>query len=72
MSQSVKTKIEVESESGTGIIESISISELGYVMVKVFNGDHWVSHKIGEIKQLLEANNLKIRKNEECTNLISN
>ena len=50
-----KFPVEVEGDSSKNRIEDIYITELGYVMVSIFNEEKkvWVNYICGEIKDIL-------------------
>ena len=43
---------EVETEKGKGIIESIYITDLNLIMVKVRFGKVWTNYRLSELKEI--------------------
>jgi hypothetical protein len=54
--------LEVDTPDGKATLCSFYVTELGYIMVKIFypKKNAWVNHKIGDIKNLLEGENIKL------------
>lgn len=54
---------EVDTPEGKATIKEFYITELGYLMVKLFykKSSTYKNHKIGEIQSLLENGNIKLR-----------
>ncbi|MEK6828921.1 MAG: hypothetical protein AABY15_02260 [Nanoarchaeota archaeon] len=44
-----ESKAKIETPSGEGVLEKIWVSELGYLMVKVYYEDRkiWINHNLG-------------------------
>jgi len=58
-------EISVETPSGEGVIESLGVSDLNYLMVRVrYPGKQWINYNVGKVDELLDLINIKI-KNEE-------
>ena len=60
MKKSVNSK--VYTPEGKATLCNFYVTELGYIMAKIFypKKNAWVNHKIGDIKNLLDAKNLKL------------
>lgn len=43
----MKSKVYLETKYGTGFIDEMWVSELGYLMVKVNLGNRWISFNLG-------------------------
>lgn len=48
---------------GEGLLETLYVSELGYVMVKVYypNEKRWVTYNINRIENILEDTQLSVK-----------
>lgn len=55
-------EIPVKTPDGDGVIESITITELKKLMVKIRYKDKWVNYTIGEVEPLLEKKDIKLKK----------
>ena len=55
-------EIPVKTPYGDGVIESVTISELKKLMVKIRYEDRWVNYSIGEVEPLLEKKDIKLKK----------
>jgi hypothetical protein len=55
-------EIPVKTPDGDGVIESVTISELKKLMVKIRYEDRWVNYSIGEVEPLLEKKDIKLKK----------
>ena len=56
---------EIETPEGSGTIEQIYLTELGYVMMRVYlkKKKAWQNIKIGDIKSMLNDTSYKVGKN---------
>ena len=56
---------EIETPDGNGTIEQIYLTELGYVMMRVYlkKKGTWQNIKIGDIKSMLNGTSYKLGKN---------
>lgn len=56
-------KHKVNTPIGEGLLEKIYVSELGYVMVKVYyqNEKRWVTYNINRIENILEDTQLSVK-----------
>ncbi len=56
---------EIETPEGSGTIEQIYLTELGYVMMRVYlkKKRAWQNIKIGDIKYMLNGTSYKLGKN---------
>ena len=56
---------EIETPEGSGTIEQIYLTELGYVMMRVYlkKKKAWQNIKIGDIKSMLNGTSYKVGKN---------
>lgn len=53
----IKTKIEITSEYGTGFVDGIEITELGYLRISVYYPEQmvWHSHLLKEGVKLIQS-----------------
>lgn len=58
-------EIPVLTPSGEGVIESLTISELNQLMIKVRYEDKWINYSVGKVDELLDLVNIKIRNEEK-------
>lgn len=63
-----KTEIPVMTPNGEGVIESLTISELNYLMVRVRYDDRWVNYTVDKLEEILDLVNIKF-KNEKYQNV---
>ena len=52
-------EIPVITPNGEGVIESITISELKQLMVRIRYEDEWVNYSIGNIEETLNSKEIK-------------
>ena len=55
-------EIPVKTPDGDGVIESITITELKKLMVKIRYEDRWINYSIGDVEPLLEKKDIKLKK----------
>lgn len=48
-----------------GVIESLTISELDYLMIKVRYEGRWVNYSIGKINEVLDLKEIKFKNEKE-------
>lgn len=55
---------EVDTPDGTATIQEIYVTELGYIMVKLFykKSSFYKNYRIGNIESLLSSENIKLKK----------
>lgn len=61
-------EIPVITPSGEGVIESITISELKQLMVRIRYEDMWVNYQIGNIEEALNLKKIKFKNEEKIIN----
>ncbi len=61
-------EIPVITPNGEGVIESITISELKQLMVRIRYEDTWVNYPIGNIEESLNLKEIKFKNNEKVNN----
>lgn len=61
-------EIPVLTPNGEGVIESITITELKQLMVRIRYEDMWVNYSIGNIEETLNLKEIKFKDEEEINN----
>lgn len=59
----LRMKQKINTPIGEGLLETVYVSELGYVMVKVYypTDKRWVTYNINRIENILENTQLSIK-----------
>jgi hypothetical protein len=54
--------VEVDTPKGKATLEEVFVTELGYVMVRVYYKENktWVNYRVGEIDSLIKSANIKV------------
>lgn len=61
-------EIPVITPNGEGVIETITISELKQLMVRIRYEDMWVNYPIGSIEEALNLKEIKFKNEEKINN----
>lgn len=61
-------EIPVLTPNGEGVIESITITELKQLMVRIRYEDMWVNYPIGNIEEALNLKEIKFKDEEKINN----
>ena len=61
-------EIPVLTPNGEGIIESITISELKQLMVRIRYEEMWINYPIGNIEEALNMKEIKFKNEEKINN----
>lgn len=61
-------EIPVVTPNGEGVIESITITELKQLMVRIRYEDMWVNYPIGNIEEALNLKEIKFKDEEKINN----
>jgi hypothetical protein len=56
-----KNEIPVVTPYGEGVIESLTISELNYLMVRVRYNDRWVNYTVDKLEEILNLVNIQFK-----------
>jgi hypothetical protein len=63
-----KNEIPVVTPNGEGVIESLTISELNYLMIRVRYDDRWINYTVNKLEDILNPVNITL-KNEIYQNV---
>ena len=61
-------EIPVITPNGEGVIESLTISELNYLMIRVRYDDRWINYTVNKLEDILNPVNITL-KNEIYQNV---
>jgi hypothetical protein len=61
-------EIPVITPNGEGVIETITISELKQLMVRIRYEDTWVNYSIGDVEEALNLKEIKFKNEEKINN----
>jgi hypothetical protein len=61
-------EIPVITPNGEGVIETITISELKQLMVRIRYEDTWVNYSIGNVEEALNLKEIKFKNEEKINN----
>jgi len=53
-----------------GVIESLTISELNYLMVKVRYQGKWINYSVGKIEEVLNLKDVKFKDEKENSKIV--
>lgn len=53
-----------------GVIESLTISELDYLMVKVRYNGKWINYTVGKINEVLDLKGVKFKNETENSKVV--
>lgn len=56
-----KNEIPVVTPNGEGVIESLTISELNYLMIRVRYNDRWVNYTVDKLEEILSSTGIKLK-----------
>lgn len=61
--------VEVDTPKGKATLVEVYVTELGYLMAKVYSSKDkvWTNYKIGEIDNLMETANMKVLSSKTTT-----
>lgn len=60
----------ITSEGEEGVIESLTISELDYLMIKVRYKDRWINYSVGKINEVFNLKDIEIKNEKENSEIV--